>query len=445
MKKLISAMLVLCLSLTLALPAAATQAEPGTDKSDVENTEAVGVMIGIGVIKGDPDGSLGLSKPCTRAQACKIIAYMCLGEDAAEAYPCPVAPFRDVSIFHWAAKYIKFCVDAGIISGIGWGYFAPEDMVTSDAWAKMLLCAAGYGEKYEYIGDDWKTAVAADVVNVGITSAAEYAVLPESLSRQECVGLAYAALTAQQVKYDAVTGLYVATGEGSLGAANFGDWFANNAVRKEAGTSIESLIKNNALASSCTISLNGGTAVTLNQNAGQLVSNWVWDVPEPEGGMTEGIIAEVGERVEGNTHWGHYEVYIVPSDYIGAGAALEQIGAAAQLFDKNADRLIDHIQVVAPHIKEVDGKTCYISVNKATGEKESIPVTKISGTITGIPFAVPLSIELDSTASYTFAYSFPYNLTAIADENISFDKRTFPICSSITVYVDSNNEIVWVL
>ena len=65
--------------------------------------EAVGVMTGIGVIKGMGDGTLSPTGNYTRAQAAKIITYMLIGEKAAESLVCTTAPFEDVAANHWAA------------------------------------------------------------------------------------------------------------------------------------------------------------------------------------------------------------------------------------------------------------------------------------------------------------------------------------------------------
>lgn len=55
------------------------------------------------------------------------------------------APFDDVAADHWAAGYIAYCANAGIINGNGAGSFLPDQEVTAYQFGKMLLTAVGYG------------------------------------------------------------------------------------------------------------------------------------------------------------------------------------------------------------------------------------------------------------------------------------------------------------
>ncbi len=119
-----------------------------SDADQIEYQEAVDVMTAIGVMQGvgentfDPDGTF------TRAQAAKMLAYMMLGEEAAEALPAR-SDFTDVSADQWFSKYIGYGVNEGFLAGMGDGTFKPDDPVTGYQWAKMLLCALGYDSKTE--------------------------------------------------------------------------------------------------------------------------------------------------------------------------------------------------------------------------------------------------------------------------------------------------------
>lgn len=130
------------------------------DKLDAQYEEAAGVLTGLGIVAGidsvtlDPDGYY------TREQAAKIITYMIMGADKAEKLSCTKAPFDDVAADHWSAKYISYCAEAGIIDGVGGNKFDPYSKLTGYQWAKMLLCAVGFGANGEFTGDSWSLGTA---------------------------------------------------------------------------------------------------------------------------------------------------------------------------------------------------------------------------------------------------------------------------------------------
>ena len=149
--------LVMVLGLGVVGASADNKLDSYTDTDDLGDAyvEAMGVMTGLGIINGidsttlDPDGTY------TREQAAKIIAYMLLGADKAEALSCTKAPFDDVPADHWSAKYIAFCVNEGIIDGMSATTFEPYATLTGYQWAKMLLSAVGFNAKKELTGDEW--------------------------------------------------------------------------------------------------------------------------------------------------------------------------------------------------------------------------------------------------------------------------------------------------
>ena len=140
-----------------------------TDDAKVTYTDAVNVMSGLGLIKGYPDGSFKPKDNITRAEAAVLIARMMLGEKRAEQLPKRSTGFDD-EIPDWAAGAVSYCANQGIINGRGDGKFYPNDNITGLEMAKMLLCAAGYGQEGEYVGRGWDTEVFKDAVRKGIYS-----------------------------------------------------------------------------------------------------------------------------------------------------------------------------------------------------------------------------------------------------------------------------------
>ena len=91
----------------------------------------------------------------TRAQAAKIITTMVLGVNGAKSCVASYAPFDDVAANHWAAGYIAFCKEQGIIDGVTDTTFDPEGTLTGYQWAKMLLAAVGFNANNELEGSSW--------------------------------------------------------------------------------------------------------------------------------------------------------------------------------------------------------------------------------------------------------------------------------------------------
>ena len=197
MKKLLA--LVLALVMSMSLVTISNAAFKDADK--ISNKEAVDVMAAVGVLAGYDNGEFGATDTLTRAQACKIIAYLDLGKDVAEALPA-VQVFSDLSANNWAAKYVAYCADAGYVSGVGDKKFAPDEKVTGYQFGKMLLCALGYDQKIEEMtGSSWEIKVAKLMESNSIskgTSKLGSAVL----TREEAAQFALNALKATCVEYD---------------------------------------------------------------------------------------------------------------------------------------------------------------------------------------------------------------------------------------------------
>ena len=139
LKKTLSLLLAVALVLSLTVVGASAaytgnKVDTLKDAADVgaDYSEAVGVMVGLGIIEGYDDGTLRPETTYTREQAAKIIAYICLGESSAEALVAYSDPFDDVAADRWSAGYIAYCVSAGIIYGRSDTIFAPEEIPSSN-------------------------------------------------------------------------------------------------------------------------------------------------------------------------------------------------------------------------------------------------------------------------------------------------------------------------
>ena len=136
-----------------------------TDQADIKvENEVVDTLIELGVINGYTDGSFKPNDTVTRAEMAKMIYVLRTGNSDASAYNNDKTSFTDVN-GHWAAGFIKYCQSVGIIAGQSATKFAPDQTVTAQEAAKMLLVTLGYdAQKAGLVGTTWaaKTNALAD-------------------------------------------------------------------------------------------------------------------------------------------------------------------------------------------------------------------------------------------------------------------------------------------
>ena len=216
--------LCLVLAVVMVLGLGAMSASATLDYADNEKItykEAVDVMSGIGVLKGD-EGGFRPTDTVRRSEAAKIIAYLLIGNAAqADALSTSKDPFTDVPASHWAAGYIAYCANAGIINGMGDGTFQPDSPVTGLQFAKMLLCAVGYNANDEYVNDDWAIVVSKDALRLDIFKGNLAGATNTAATREECALYAFNATTrVDKVSYSALLGGYITSGSVGADAAD---------------------------------------------------------------------------------------------------------------------------------------------------------------------------------------------------------------------------------
>ena len=180
-----------------------------TDSADIKvDTEVVDTLVALGVVNGYDDGSFKPNGTVTRAEMAKMIYVLRTGNSDASAYNDDKTSFTDIGS-HWARGYIKYCQSLGIIAGKSNTKFCPNDKVTAQEAAKMLLVTLGYNaEKAGLTGAGWaaKTNALADEngllddVNTSFTAACP---------RQYAAQLIYNAINAATVVWrdDAYTNM----------------------------------------------------------------------------------------------------------------------------------------------------------------------------------------------------------------------------------------------
>ena len=198
MKKLLA--LVLALVMTLGLATVGANAAYA-DQDDINYEEAVAVMSAIGVLAGDETG-FRPADTLKRSEGAKIVAYLLLGNKAAEAMVGTGAKFTDLPANHWAAGYMEYLASQGVMGGVGGGKIDPDGQLTATAFAKMLLVALGYDAEIEgFGGDDWSINVQKVANQVGIFSGNRNAAPNAAVTREEAALYAFNTIKSPLVHY----------------------------------------------------------------------------------------------------------------------------------------------------------------------------------------------------------------------------------------------------
>ena len=196
MKKLLA--LVLALVMSMSLVTISNAAFKDADKIDYK--EAVDVMNAVGVFVGDEKGNFNAKDNLTREQAAKIIAYLELGEKAADAL-VGSATFTDVAATRWSAGFVSYCAQAGVVSGNGDGTFAPAGQLTALQFGKMLLVEIGYDAKAAGMtGTDWVINTSKLLATTGLMNGIDGSV-NQVLTREKAAQMTLNALKTPTVEY----------------------------------------------------------------------------------------------------------------------------------------------------------------------------------------------------------------------------------------------------
>ncbi len=197
MKKLLALVLVLVMSMSLVTISNAAF----KDADSIDYKEAVDVMNAVGVFVGDEKGNFNAKENLTREQAAKIIAYLELGSKAADAM-VGGNTFTDVASSRWSAGFIAYCAQAGIVSGVGDGKFAPAGQLTALQFGKMLLVELGYDAKAEkMVGTDWAINTSKLMAKTKLMDGIDGSV-NQVLTREKAAQMCLNALEAPMVTYE---------------------------------------------------------------------------------------------------------------------------------------------------------------------------------------------------------------------------------------------------
>lgn len=152
--------------------------------------EAIRVL---GIMVGDENGDMALSRPVKRAEFAKMMTTASLYKDSVGG-GYGVSLFRDVKTGHWANEYIKLGVEQGWFTGYVDGTFRPDNTITLEEACTALLRLLDYDPST--LAGSFPTAQLSKAGAIGLLANVN-AGRGQQLTRQDCVELFYNLLIVQ--------------------------------------------------------------------------------------------------------------------------------------------------------------------------------------------------------------------------------------------------------
>lgn len=181
--KFLVAPLLLSLSLHLSTPAQAAH-----NQSEVEQ-----IVSALSIMVGDTKGDLKLSSTVTRAEFIAMTVNM-LERDHGVASPT-TSPYPDVTATHWAAGYVAYGVQKGLVSGYSDGTFKPNNQITLGEASVIVPNVLGFSAA-DFQGYTMDGRVSW-MASKGLLQNVEVSSNTDILTRKDCMYIFYNALTAQ--------------------------------------------------------------------------------------------------------------------------------------------------------------------------------------------------------------------------------------------------------
>ena len=199
-RKVLALILVVATLFSFVAMVSAKDADDYSDYDKVSYAEAVDVLSAIGILDGYPDGTFRPTNTIKRSEMAKMIAVLSnAGDDVSDLY-ASACTFADAKN-DWAASYIAYCAQTGIVAGRNATTFDPNGKVTGIETAKMLLCVLGFDAATQgYVGTNWKTNILRDAKDHGLLNgfAADYEA-DKAITREEAAQMMLNALQANIV------------------------------------------------------------------------------------------------------------------------------------------------------------------------------------------------------------------------------------------------------
>lgn len=194
MKKFIAIVMAVIMVMSFATIAFATNGFTDVSKSRYET--AINELYDLGIVNGYSATKFGTDYTLTRAEACTIIVRALYGEKTVP----DVINFTDVSYRDWFYDYVNTAVYYDIMHGHNATTFAPNDEITYDQMATLVLNALGYNAPQ--LAGEWPVNVERIATRLGLyTNIPIYFSGSEYITRGEACQMLYNALDCYVVEY----------------------------------------------------------------------------------------------------------------------------------------------------------------------------------------------------------------------------------------------------
>lgn len=194
MKKFIAIIMAVIMVMSFATIAFAANGFTDVSKSRYET--AINELYDLGLVNGYSVTKFGTNYTLTRAEACAIIVRALYGEKMVH----DVINFTDVSYRDWFYDYVNTAVFYDIMHGHNATTFAPNDEITYDQMATLILNALGYNAPQ--LAGEWPVNVERIATRLGLyTNIYSYVNGSDPITRGEACQMLYNALDCYVVEY----------------------------------------------------------------------------------------------------------------------------------------------------------------------------------------------------------------------------------------------------
>lgn len=194
MKKFIAIIMAVIMIMSFATIAFAANGFTDVSKSRYET--AINELYDLGLVNGYSATKFGTNYTLTRAEACAIMVRALYGEKTVH----DVINFTDVSYRDWFYDYVNTAVFYDVMHGHNATTFAPNDEITYDQMATLILNALGYNAPQ--LAGEWPVNVERIATRLGLyTNIYSYVDGSDSITRGEACQMLYNALDCYVVEY----------------------------------------------------------------------------------------------------------------------------------------------------------------------------------------------------------------------------------------------------
>lgn len=175
-KRILSALLLVCMLAALALPGAAAGSS-FSDVSDPDTAVSADVLRLMGVVSGKGGNNFASQDTLTRAEFCTMMIGIMGRRDEVASYTTRTI-FTDVTSSHWARGYVNLAASITVggsedkpggklISGVGDGTFQPDRNITYGEAVTILMRVLNYTD--QQVGAVWPDGYLNSAASIGLT------------------------------------------------------------------------------------------------------------------------------------------------------------------------------------------------------------------------------------------------------------------------------------